>query len=189
MEETTGAITGGRRLFPSPTLSLPLILSINIEAELLGPVPVPLSHPAASPLSPSLTHAGRISTLPPELRPPSTDAAPEPFARARWGPPSRTHADRDPARRGRPPVLRFRPCTRTSEQGWRRHKFCSIFKTMFDLVQDYCSDLLFKFIYIMILRSCGCWVINIKWMWWIDVLLFVTLCTLNCLCSLQLFWN
>jgi hypothetical protein len=147
----------------APT-ALPLF--INIDAE----------HHASSPLF-------HPRSPPPELRPSSVAAAPEPL---RHRPPS---SWLHPLLPSRPPTLRFRSCARTSEQGWRQHKFCFIFKTMFDLVKDYCSDLLFKCVYTVKLRSCGCWAISIECMWWTDVLLFVTLCMLICLCPLKLFWN
>jgi hypothetical protein len=71
MEETAGAINGGRRLSPSPALPLHLPLFINIEARLLGPIPVSLPHP--SPSSLSLAHVRRQLTGAP------TAAMPEPL--------------------------------------------------------------------------------------------------------------
>jgi hypothetical protein len=170
MEEMVGAINGGWSLSPSPALPLRLPLSINIEAKLLGPIPVSLPHPSSSPLSPSLTCTDRSS---PERRPPPCRSPSTPCS-----------SPTEP-----PLVLRVRLCARSSEQGWRRHKFYYIFKIILIYFKIFIAICCFEFVDTMNWRSCGCWTINIEFMWWTDDLLLVTLCMVNCLCPLKLFWN
>jgi hypothetical protein len=177
MEETAGAINGGRWLSPSPALPLRLPLSINIEAKLLGPIPVSVPHPSPSPLSPSLTCADWSS---PERRPPPCRSPSAPCSSS--AAPCSSPADP-------PPVLWVHPCARTSEQGWRWHTFYFIFKIILIYFKISVAICCFEFVYTMNWRSYGCWTINIEFMWWTDDLLLVTLCTINCLCPLKLFWN